>query len=465
MTTFYPIDSDSTGADQPFGWQLRRCVENYRACMDDRQPCVSHAYFSGGDPSANVPKYPIFSTPSDRYLHIPIIWYPERGCNTVTARVDFELEDAGGKVRLRHGDNVGTAVSVTDTDTTAEVTLDVSDVGKGADGNTPTILCLEFRSDVAASVAFTVNVLGQTNNKILAIEDPGTSDVVPGPGHYQLELSDSLENPFVHVVHAASAQGQGSHDHDFRVDRSLSGDIEIPEFDVGYSSSENVYKMGKWTLKGWELEVDGNASSLLTPLHRSLGSGQRCKAGDVTTLHIEGMRMVGQSMRWLSAGPLVRDQYGFGRRIDATANQNVAGAMTRYNEDMLGVTFSFAMVAFRTEDDDTRLLQRTFDVTVENLTSASTQTGTLGFSQDERQARVSGYANQTGAAAASAPLEEYAQLDMGQVGEEEMLVIREVSVGFADGTFSASAGDLLKITVVCDEGSVAIPCCTIRERF
>lgn len=459
MTTFYPIDSYSTGVDQPYGWQLRRCVENYRACMDDRQPCVAHAY-------ANVSAkgFPVFSTPSDRYLHVPIIWYPERGCDTVTARVDFAIANAGGKVRLRHGDNVGTAVSVTTSDTTAEVTLDVSGLGRSADGNTPVILCLEFRSDVGTS-SFTVDVLGQTDANILAINETSPGSIAVGPGHYQLTLSDSTSNPFVHVVHASTATGTGNHDHDFRIDRSLAGDADIPEFPSGYSSTENVYQMGEWTLKGWELEVDGDASSLLTSLHRSLGSGQRCKAGDVTTLHIEGMRMVGQSMRWLSAGPLVRDQYGFGRRIDATANQNVAGAMTRYNEDMLGVTFSFAMVAFRTEDDETRLIQRTFDVTVENLTSASTQTGTLGFSQDERQARASGYANQTGAAVSSAPLENWAQLDMGQVGEEEMLVIREVSVGFADGTFSASAGDLLKITVVCDEGSVAIPCCTIRERF
>ena len=465
MTTFYPIDSHSTGEDQPLGWQLRRCVENFRACMDDRQPCVSHAYFPGG--TSNV-EYPTFSTPSDRYLHIPIIWYPERGCKTVTARVDYLLRFTGGRVRLRWGGLVGESVSVAENSTSVEVTLDVTELGRAADGSQPIILCLEFRSDVedtSSPSALQVDVLGQTDANILAIREITPNSLDLGQGHYQLMLSDSEINPFVHVVHVATAAGTGNHDHDFRIDRSLAGDASIPEFPSGYSSTESVYRVGEWSLRGWEIEVDGDASTLLHFLHRGLGSGQRCRAADSTTLHIEGMRMVGQSMRWLSAGPLVRDQYGFGRRIGATADQNVAGAMTRYNEDMLGVTFSFAMVAFRTEDDETRLLQRTFDVTVENLTSASTQTATLGFSQDERQARTSGYANQTGAAASSAPLETWAQLDMGQVGDEGVLVIREVSVGFGEGTFSASAGDLLKITVVCDEGSVAIPCCTIRERF
>lgn len=471
MTTFYPIDSYSTGEDQPLGWQLRRCVENYRACMDDRQPCVSHSYFSGGDPQ-NPNQYPAFSTPSDRYLHIPIIWYPERGCKTVTARVEFTVgtqeatTSAGGRVRLRWGDLVGDSVSVSEGDTYAEPTLDVTGLGRAADGSQPIVLCLEFRSDVADSAAFQVDVLGQVDDRILAVDEV-TNNSLPaiGPGHYQLELTDSLENPFVHVTHVREVTGQGGHDHDFRVDRSLAGDIEIPEHPSGYTSREDVYEMSVWKLKGWEIEVDGDASTLLHFLHRGLGSGQRCRGGDSTTLHIEGMRMVGQSMRWLSAGPLVRDQYGFGRRIGDFANRYVAGAMTRYNEDLLGITFTFAMIAFKTIYDETRLPQRTFDLTVENLTAGGTQTATLGFTQDERQARASGYANQTGAAVSSNPLQYWAQLDMGQIGDENMLVLREVSVGFADGTFSASAGDLLKITVLCDEGSVAIPCCTIRERF
>jgi len=59
--TFKPIDEDTLADDYPFGWQLRYAVDSLRACIDDRQPCGSHAYVG-----TVAKELPVFSTSSDR---------------------------------------------------------------------------------------------------------------------------------------------------------------------------------------------------------------------------------------------------------------------------------------------------------------------------------------------------------------------------------------------------------------
>lgn len=463
--TFRPIDADTLTDDHAQGWQLRYTVDNFRACIDDRQPCASHAY--GG---LTAKALPTFATATDQPRHIPIPWMPERGADLLTVRVRLDLATAAGSVRLRIGDRVGSAVAVsTGTGQTVTATIDVSGLGAmaSAPGQSPVVVCLEFLSKRASTIG-TVEIVGTLSGHQLAIGDAAAlgSPTTPVAGYYEIELSESEANPQVMIQTIEGADHHADYDFVFWIDRSVADDRSLRahsgEAPQTAGPLEDVYPLSKWTIYGWEVEIEGDGDGYEETIRRQVGGGQVALARTVNALTRAGFGAVASTMRWLAAGPVVGDSYGIGVRIGDSADQPVAGALVKHRADCLGFEAVIPFVAVPRVGDGQQV-GRTFVVRVLNLTTgAAEQTAEQTLTQDRRVGRSTGYADQTGTGAAAASIEDATSRDLGLQGDDQLVTLHRLAFDFAT---VPTAGDLIQIRITCTEGHAVIPGIMIREKF
>ena len=464
--TFRPIDAYTLTDDHSYGWQLRYAVDNFRACIDDRQPCASHAY--GG---LTAKALPTFATATDQWRHIPIPWMPERGADLLTVRVRLDLATEQGKMRLRIGERVGSTVAVsTGSGQTVTATIDVSGLGAmaSAPGQSPVMVCLEFLSERASTIG-TVEVVGTINGHQLAIEDSGGTLGSPSAttaGFYEVTLSESEANPQVMIQTITVADHHADFDYDFWLDRSIENDRALRPFSGEAPQTagplEPVYPLSKWTIYGWEVEIEGDGDGYEETIRRQVGGGQVALARTVNALTRAGFGAVASTMRWLAAGPVVGDSYGIGVRIGDSADQPVAGALVKHRADCLGYEAVIPFVAVPRVGDGQRV-GRTFVVRVLNLTTgAAEQTAEQTLTQDRRVGRSTGYADQTGTGAAAASIEDATSRDLGLQGDDQLVTLHRLAFDFET---VPTAGDLIQIRITCTEGHAVIPGVMLREKF
>jgi hypothetical protein len=462
--TFRPIDAYTLTDDHSYGWQLRYTVDNFRACIDDRQPCASHAY--GG---LTAKALPTFATATDQWRHIPIPWMPERGADLLTVRVRLDLATAAGSVRLRIGDRVGSTVAVsTGSGQTVTATIDVSGLGAmaSAPGQSPVVVCLEFLSERATSIG-TVEVVGTINGHQLAInEDTATMPATPTAGFYEVDLSESEANPHVMIQKITTADHHSDFQFDFWTDRSIENDRALRPFSgeapQTAGPSEDVYPLSQWTIHGWEVEIEGDGDGYEETVRRQVGGGQVALARTINALTRAGFGAVASTMRWLAAGPVVGDSYGIGVRIGDSADQPVAGALVKHRADCLGFEAVIPFVAVPRVGDGQRV-GRTFVIRVLNLTTgAAEQTAEQTLTQDRRVGRSTGYADQTGTGAAASSIEDATSRDLGLQGDDQLVTLHRLAFDYET---TPTAGDLIQIRITCTEGHAVIPGVLLREKF
>lgn len=464
--TFYPIDSATLADDYSFGWQLRYGVSNLRACMDDRQPCGSHAYVG-----TVAKELPTFSTPSDRYRNIPVLWYPEEGAATLTARVRLQATGADGRMRLRIGERVGADVTVTaGSAQTVTATLDVSDLGLSAStpSQTPVVVGLEFLSARTTPALGTVELVGVLDGLQLAINDGSSilgSPSTPVAGHYEITLSESAATPFAHVQSIIEADHHADFEYDFWIDRDLSGDSALRPFSgeapQTAGPNESVFSMTQFSVKGWELEVEGDGSPYFETMRRQFGGGQPAMARTVNGITRAAQDAVARTMRWLVCAPIEPGAYGIGARVGDVDDTPIGGAIVAFNPDCLGFDVAVCFIAAPAVGEGTSVT-RELTVEIENLTAGGTTTRVARLTQDRRTARSTGYAYGVGATASSAALEDWSSLDLGLSGDLDLLEIHHFTAGFAS---TPASGDKLLVRVYAADGNVAVPCLLVRERF
>ena len=349
--TFYPIDEDTLADDYPFGFQLRYGVDNARACVDDRQPCGSHAYVG-----TVAKELPTFSTSSDRWRNIPILWYPEEGVATLTARVRLSVSTVAGSMRLRIGERVGSTVALsTGTNQTATATIDVTGLGLSSrtPSQTPIVVGLEFLSGRAAALSDPVELVGTLNGHQLAINDSQNvlgSPTTPTAGHYEITLSESDATPFAHVQSIIEADHHSDFDYDFWIDRYIGDDSAFRPFSGEAPQTagpdEDLYPLTQFTIKGWELEAEGDGAGLFETERRQVGSGQGAKGRTVNSITVIAQDAVARTMRWprslISPGG-----YGIGARVADTTNTAIGGAIVTYRADAIGFDVALALSLHR----------------------------------------------------------------------------------------------------------------------
>ena len=463
--TFKPIDEDTLADDYPFGWQLRYAVDSLRACIDDRQPCGSHAYVG-----TVAKELPVFSTSSDRWRHIPVLWYPEEGVSTLTARVRLTVNVTSGSMRLRVGDRVGSTVSLSTGTQTATASIDVSGIGLSAStpSQSPVVVGIEFLSSRVDPALGTVELVGTLNGHQLAINDTSSilgSPSTPVAGHYEMTLSESDATPFAHVQTIIEADHHSDFEYDFWIDRYVGDDAALRPFSGEQPQTagpqESLFELTTFSVDGWELEAEGDGSAYYESVRRQVGSGQGAMARSVNELNVAAQDAVARTMRWVVCAPTQPGGYGIGARVDNVSDTAIGGGILKYREDALGVDVAICFIAAAREGEG-RNVQREFEVEIENLTAGGTTTRTARLTQDARVGRSTGYAYGVGATASSEALEDWSTLDLGLPVDLGLLEIHRFTAGFV--TLPAD-NDLLLVRVYSSDGNVAVPCLLVRERF
>jgi len=464
--TFYPVDADTLADDYPFGFQLRYGVDNARACVDDRQPCGSHAYVG-----TVAKELPTFSTSSDRWRNVPIIWYPEEGVATLTARVRLSVATVAGSMRLRIGERVGSTVALsTGTNQTATATIDVSGLGLSSrtPSQTPIVVGLEFLSGRAAALTDPVELVGTLNGRQLAINDPQSvfgGATGPLAGHYEITLSESAATPFAHVQSVIQADQHADFDFDLWIDRDIGGDSAFRQFfgeaPQTAGPDELLYPLTQFSIKGWELEAEGDGASLFETQRRAVGSGQGAQARTVNSISVIAQDAVARTMRWLACAPIAPGGYGIGARVADATDTAIGGAIVTYRADAIGFDVALAYIASPTDGEGVDV-SREFEIEVENLTAGGTTSFATTLAQDSRTARSTGYAYGVGATASSTAVEDWSSLDLGLPGDLELLRVHRFTAGLV--TLPAD-GDRLLVRIMSNDGNVAVPCLLVRERF
>ncbi len=468
MTTFYPIDAYSLADDQPFGWQLRRAVDNARACVDDRQPCGSHAYVG-----TVAKELPTFSTASDRWRNIPILWYPEEGVATLTARVRLSVATVAGSMRLRIGERVGSTVALsTGTNQTATATIDVTGLGLSSrtPSQTPIVVGLEFLSGRAAALGSPtpVELVGTLNGHQLAITDASNilgSPTTPTAGHYEITLSESAATPFAHVQSIIEADHHSDFDYDFWIDRYIGDDSAFRPFSGEAPQTagpdEYLYPLTQFTIKGWELEAEGDGAGLFETQRRRVGCGQGAQGRTVNSITVIAQDAVARTMRWVACAPISPGGYGISARLADVTDKPIGGAIVTYRADAIGYDVALCYIASPTDGEGVDV-SREFEVEVENLTAGGTTSIATTLAQDARTARSTGYAYGVGATASSTAVEDWSSLDLGLPGDLELLRVHRFTAGLVT---LPTDGDRLLVRIMSNDGNVAVPCLLVRERF
>lgn len=464
--TFKPIDAYTLADDFPFGFQLRYAVDNARACIDDRQPAGSHAYV-GTDPK----QIPTFSTPSDRWRNIPVIWFPEAGAATLTARVRASVTGADGLFRLRLGDRVGAAVTVSSgTNQTIQASLDVTGLGLSATtpSESPVIVALEFQSGRAATELGTVELVGTLSGLQLAINDADSilgSPSAQTAGHYEIEFSESDATPSAHVQTIIPADHHSDFEFDFWIDRDIGADPAFRPFSGEAPQTagpdEPLYSLTTFTVDGWEIESEGDGANYFGQLRRQFGSGQGALFRSVNTLTSEAQDAVARTMRWLVSAPSQPGAFGIGARVGDVDDTAIGGAIVQYREDSTGFEVAIAFIA-APQDGEGQDVTRRFYLSVTNLTAGGTTVFTADRTQDRRVGRATGYAYGVGATASSAALEDWSSLDLGLPADARALQVQTFAAGFVS---LPTDGDRLLVKVYSEDGNVAVPCLCVREKF
>ena len=88
----------------------------------------------------------------------------------------------------------------------------------------------------------------------------------PIAGHYEITLSESAATPFAHVQSVIQADHHSDFDYDFWIDRYIGDDSAFRPFSGEAPQTagpdEDLYPLTEFTIKGWELEAEGDTEAL-----------------------------------------------------------------------------------------------------------------------------------------------------------------------------------------------------------